>query len=89
MKRARSPVYPTLRLWILGRIWRAPSMQRSLHNDVLYRLPEYLAAGDLDVVDELKRLVADGLIACTSRRWWIRSPRAAKLALLKVKGCVR
>ncbi|HXJ69868.1 MAG TPA: hypothetical protein VNM39_13240 [Verrucomicrobiae bacterium] len=73
---SRSPVYPSVRLWILGRIYRHPSSAHSMPARMLVDPPQYLLTTALDVADELRELIALGWIHCTSQRWWLRNPRA-------------
>jgi len=75
---SRSPIYPNLRAWIIGRISRHPSSQRSMPAHMLLKPPAYLLAGELDVEDMLRELRDAGVIAAHSKRWYLRTKAIRK-----------
>jgi hypothetical protein len=84
----RSPRWPTVELWILGRISRHPSGANSMPARMLVDPPKYLKTTAAAVAVELTRLSRiEGLIHCTSGRWWMRNAKKAR-ALLK-RGVTR
>ncbi len=70
---SRSPTYRTLREWIVGRIKRHPSSQRSIPAHMLLKPPEYFLADERDAADALRELRDEGVIASHSRRWFLRA----------------
>ena len=59
--------------WVIGKIQKAKS--KTVGTPALLRVPKYLhhqLSGANAAERELSRMRLAGIIACTSRRWWLR-----------------
>lgn len=68
---SRSPTYASLEDWVIGRIARHPSMQRSIPAHMLEEPPEYLFKDFWDARDALRELRDQQFIAAHSKRYYL------------------
>jgi hypothetical protein len=81
----RSPTYATLEDWVIGRIARHPSMQRSIPARLLEEPPEYLFKDYWDARDVLRELREKQLIAAHSKRFYLTTKGRAAWNELRKK----